>query len=83
MTRGHLASLVMQQVPDATVTFVPVVAMLPKVPQVPHTLPDAFIGLVNGTVNTRDFYEAVVLANTCSDQIICWQRKDLCVMCLF
>lgn len=75
--RGYLASVATQQVPVVPVTFVQVVAMLPKSPQSPHTLPDAFIGLVNGTANTRDFYEAVVLANTCSGQKNMLEEKRL------
>lgn len=51
-----------------------------KEPQRPHTLPDAFIGLVNGIVNTREFYDAVFLANTCSGQIICVERENTFAM---
>lgn len=62
----------MQQVPDVTVPLVPVVAMLPDRP-VPC---QAFISLVNDIVNTRDFYDVVFLANTCSSQIMLEEKGD-------
>lgn len=43
----------------------------------PRTLPGAFISLVNDIVNTRDFYDVVFLANTCSSQIMLEEKGDV------
>lgn len=74
----YLASLATQQVPDGNCDVRASCGNVAKEPNVPPC--ETFIVLVNGIVNTRDFYEAVFLANTCSGQILSVEEKILLFM---